>query len=261
MSLAMWRRYVAEFVGTFMLVFMGCGIRSIVGNTADPAGILAVHITFGLTILAMIYTVGYISGAHFNPALTWGFTLSRHFPWRYVLPYWIAQIAGATCGALFDYMLFSDHAVAVQFGATIPQPGVTNLQAVGIEAVLTFLLMFVNMAVATDRRTYRVIVGVAVGFTVLIGGVTGNSISGGSMNPARSLGPAFFAGAPALSTYWIYIVGPFIGATIAALLYEFLRGNRKYAKGVPEELSPSIVDMPEKQQEETDKKVREAEAV
>jgi len=238
MSTAMLRRYVAEFVGTFMLVFMGTTARAIAGDTANPAGILMVHITFGLTILVMIYTLGYISGAHFNPALTFGFALSRHFPWRYVAPYWVSQILGATCASFLESLLLSSRAAVVHFGANKPIDGTTTLQALGVEIVLTFLLMFVNMGVATDRRNYRIVCGLSIGFTVLICGLVGNSLSGGSMNPARSLGPAFFGGPEVLSQVWIYIVGPVIGAVIGALLFEFLRGSERYSKGVPEELNP-----------------------
>jgi len=255
MSTAMLRRYLAEFIGTFMLVLMGTTARAIVGDTANPAGILMVHITFGFTILAMIYTLGYISGAHFNPALTFGFALSRHFPWRFVVPYWVAQVLGATCASLLEFLLIGSRAAAVHFGATKPVDGTTTLQALGVEIVLTFLLMFVNMGVATDRRNYRIVCGLAIGFTVLVGGLVGNSLSGGSMNPARSLGPAFFAGPEALSQVWIYIVGPIIGAVIGALLFKVLRGTEKYAKGVPEELNPR---QPESEEQAWEEEAEEA---
>jgi len=238
MSSAMLRRYLAEFVGTFLLVLMGGGVRAMGGDTRDFAGIFLVHITFGMTVLALIYTIGYISGAHFNPALTFGFALSRHFPWRYVLPYWIVQIAGATFASLMHLILLGDRAAAVHFAANKPLNGVTPIQAVGIEVVLTFVLMFVNMGVATDRRVNRIVVGITVGFTILICGTFGNSLTGGSMNPARSLGPAFFGGPEVLSQVWIYIIGPIIGATIAALLFEVLRGGKQFSKGVPESLDP-----------------------
>ncbi len=255
MSTAMLRRYLAEFIGTFLLVFMGTTARAIVGDTADPAGIIMVHVTFGFTIVAMIYTVGYISGAHFNPALTFGFALSRHFPWRYVVPYWVSQILGATCASLLELMLLSSRAAAVHFGGTKPVDGTTTLQALGAEIVLTFLLMFVNMGVATDRRTNRVIVGITIGFTVIIGGLAGNSLSGGSINPARSLGPAFFGGPTVLSQVWIYIVGPIIGAVIGAMLFKVLRGTERYIKGVPEELNPR---QPESEEQVWEEEVKEA---
>ncbi len=255
MSKEMVRRYVAEFVGTFMLVFMGTTARAIAGDTSNPAGILMVHFTFGLTILVMIYTLGYISGAHFNPAITFGFALSRHFPWRYVVPYWIAQFLGAICASFIESLVVSSRAMAVHFGANRPVDGTTILQALGVEIILSFLLMFVNMGVATDKRNYRMVCGLAVGFTVLICGLAGNSLSGGSMNPARSFGPAVFGGPEVLSQYWIYIVGPAIGMTIAALLFEYLRGSQQYSKGVPEELDPRH---PKSEEQVGEEEVKEA---
>ncbi len=129
------------------------------------------------------------------------------------------------------------------------------IQAVGIEAVLTFMLMFVNMGVATDRRSNRIIVGISVGLTILICGIFGNSLTGGSMNPARSLGPAFFGGPEVLSQIWIYIVGPIIGAAIAALLFEALRGGKQFSKGVPESLDPVY---PKSEEEVNEELVKEA---
>src|SRR5205809_182195 len=143
MSKEMLRRYAAEFIGTFALVFFGCGTRDMIGDTQNFAGILVVHMAFALTVAAMIYTLSHISSAHFTPALT-------------------------------------------------------------------------------------------VGFTILVSGLLGNSLSGASMNPARSLAPAVFAAGPALATLWLYFVGPLIGAALGAIVYEVIR-NDKYAKGVLEE--------------------------
>lgn len=234
----MWRRYVAEFIGVFSLVFAGTGMRAMVGgDTHDFAGVLLVHMVFAFTIAAMIYTLCNISGAHFNPAITLGFALTKRFPWRYVLPYWLFQFAGAVFASTMQFLLIPRVASSLaHYGATKPMIGYP--QAVGIEAVLTFFLMFVSMAVATDRRVNPSVAGIAVGFTVLLDGLFGNFLTGGSMNPARSFGPALFAGSEALSTYWIYVVGPIIGASIGAVMYELLRGDKKSAKSVPKELEP-----------------------
>lgn len=237
MSRDMWRRYVAEFIGVFALVFAGTGMRAMVGgDTHDFAGVLLVHMVFGFTIAAMIYTLSNISGAHFNPAITLGFALVRRFPWRYVLPYWLFQFAGAAFASTLNFLLLPQAAAIAHYGATTPKIG--HPQAVGIEIVLTFFLMFVSMAVATDRRINPSVAGVAVGFTVLLDGLFGNFLTGGSMNPARSFGPDLFAGGEALSTYWIYVVGPIIGASIGAVVYELLRGDKKSMKSVPKELEP-----------------------
>ncbi len=235
----MWRRYVAECIGVFALVFCGGTVRAMVGgDTHDLAGVLQVHMTFGFTIAVMVYTFSRISGAHFNPAITLGFAVTRRFPWRYVFPYWLAQFAGAILASALHFLLIPNEATLAHFAATRPQIGYG--QAVVIEAILTFFLMLVSMAVATDRRVSQVVAGLAVGFTVLVDGLVGNFLTGGSMNPARSLGPALFAGGIALSTYWIYVVGPVLGALLAAGMYELLRGDEKSAKDVPEELAPEV---------------------
>lgn len=238
MSIAMWRRYVAEFVGTFSLVFAGTVMRTMVGGeTHDFSGVLLVHMVFAFTITIMVYSLCIVSGAHFNPAITLGFTLSRHFPWRYVLPYWLSQFAGAVFGSFLLFLLIPDKAAIAHFGATTPKIGYP--QAVGVEIILTFFLMFISMATGTDKRFNRGASGIAVGLTVLLCGLAGNFLTGGSMNPARSLGPALFAGSQALSSYWIYVIGPVIGACIGALLYEFLRSDKRSAKNVPEDIVES----------------------
>ncbi|GAC1424948.1 MAG: aquaporin [Ktedonobacteraceae bacterium] len=231
----MWRRYVAECIGVFALMFCGGTVRAMVGgDTHDLAGVLQVHMTFGFTIAVMVYTFSSISGAHFNPAITLGFAVVHRFPWRYVLPYWLAQFAGAILASALYFVLIPNEAAVAHFAATRPQVGYG--QAVVIEAVLTFFLMLVSMAVATDRRVSKVVAGLTVGFTVIVAGLVGNFLTGGSMNPARSLGPALFAGGTALSTYWIYVVGPLLGALLAAGIYELLRGDERSVKDVPEEL-------------------------
>ena len=237
MTAEMWKRYVAEFIGTFFLVFMGTGVRAMVGgDTKDFAGILLVHLTFGLTIVVMTYALGNISGAHLNPIISLGFALSRVFPWRYIIPYWLAQFLGATAASALQLLLFPGPAIHAHFGATIPHIGIG--QAIGVEAVLTFFLMFANMGIATDRRVSKAIVGISIGFVVIADGLFGNFLTGGSMNPARSLGPALIAGGQALANVWIYFVGPAIGAVIAVLLYEFIRESKKYVRGAPDTLLP-----------------------
>ncbi len=237
MSADMLRRYASEFLGTFALVFFGCGTRIMVGGeTQDFAGILMVHITFGFIIAVMTYTLSLISGAHFNPAVTLGFAATRRFPWRYVIPYWIVQFAGTLCASTMHFLLLSDKAAYAHYGATTPKIGLW--QALVIEIILTSLLMLVSMGVGTDRRVNRVATGLAVGFTIILCGLFGNSLTGGSMNPARSLGPAIFAGSYALSTIWIYFLGPVIGALLGGFIYEAIRSRKEEAKCVPEELCP-----------------------
>lgn len=239
LSTSMVRRYVAEFIGTFALLFFGCGTRDWVGDVpvTEPAGVLVVHIAFGFTIAIMIYTLTYISSAHFNPAITFGFALSRHFRWKYVIPYWLAQFCGAILAIFIHFIIIHDKAVAAHFGGTKPQSGIGP--SLVLEIILTFFLMLMSMAAATDKRFRRSDSGLTVGFTVLLSGLVGNFISGGSMNPARSLAPALFAGGEALANLWIYFVGPALGAAIAVLIYELIRGNKEHSKDVLEEM-PNI---------------------
>jgi aquaporin NIP len=186
----------------------------------------------------MTYTLSLISGAHFNPAITLGFAASRRFPWRYVPFYWVAQFAAVFFASTLHFLVLSDKAAAAHYGATIPKIGLG--QALAIEIILTFFLMLVSMGVGTDRRVNRVATGLAAGFTIIICGLFGNSLTGGSMNPARSLGPAVFAGSYALGTIWIYILGPVIGALLGATVYEVIRNKKEEVKCVPEELCPPV---------------------
>jgi MIP family channel proteins len=230
MHTGMLRSYFAEFIGTFALVFFGCGTRAMVGDVENFAGILVVHIAFAFTIAAMIYTLSYLSSAHFNPAVTLGFAISKHFPWRYVIPYWLAQFGGALLASTCHFMLFPEKAAAVHFGATTPKVGI--VQALAIEIILTFFLMLVSMASATDKRFVRADSGLTIGFTILVSGLFANSLSGGSMNPARSLAPALFAGGHTLASVWIYLLGPLVGALLGAIIYEILRGSQKHTRDV-----------------------------
>lgn len=231
MNTLMLRRYTAEFLGTFAYVFFGCGARILTGNSEDTTSRILIYFTFGFTLFVMSYALSHISAAPFNPAATFGLAIAKRFPWRYVLPYWIAQIAGAVAASAMQLVLFPQKTIAAQFGATIPS--VSIVQAVGIEAFITFFLMLVFMAATTDRRVNQAVVGLATGFTITIGGLFAGPLTGGSMNPARSLAPALFAGGAALATAWIYWAGPLLGAIVGALVYEFLRGGQEYALQVP----------------------------
>ncbi|MBV9228957.1 MAG: aquaporin family protein [Chloroflexi bacterium] len=240
LSRDMMRRYAAEFCGTFALVFFGCGTRAMVGDTSNFAGILMVHIAFGFTIAAMIYTFSHLSSAHFNPAITVGFAIARRFPWRFVVPYWVAQFAGAVLASTFHFLIFPDRAAAAHYGATIPK--IPIVPSLAVEIILTFFLMLVSMSTATDKRFNRADGGLTVGFTIVISGLIANSLTGGSMNPARSLAPALFAAGDALASYWIYLVAPLCGAILGALIYEVMRGSEEYAKPALDELPVKKVE-------------------
>jgi aquaporin NIP len=206
------RAYAAEFLGTFALVFFGCGA---IAEGLDPP---AVALAFGLVIAVLIYGLGHISGAHFNPAVSVGFALGRHFPWSRVAAYAVAQIAGAVAGAALLRLTLGD----VSLGVT--HPAVPPLAAIVWEIVMTGLLILVITAVATDTRAVGQGAALAIGGVVALGALVGGPISGGSLNPARSLGPALVSGD--LADVWIYVIGPIAGAALGAVLYRYLRADQ-----------------------------------
>ena len=212
------RILAAEAIGTFALVFAGAGAVMVDAKT-QALGQVGIAITFGLVIAAMIYAVGHISGAHLNPAVSFAFALTRHFPWTRVGAYWAAQLVGALAAAGLLRALLGD---VGNVGATLPSG--SDGQSFVWEIVLTFFLMFVVVAVATDTRAIGEAAALAIGGTVGLDAMFGGPISGASMNPARSLGPGLVAGE--VSTLWIYVVAPPLGAALGALAYQLIRGER-----------------------------------
>jgi MIP family channel proteins len=215
--MALGRRLAAEALGTFALVFFGAG-AIMVAAKSGAFGQLGIALAFGLAITTMVYALGHISGAHLNPAVSLAFALSRHFPWRLVGGYWVAQCAGAIAAALLLRASLGDVA---DVGAT--QPSGSDVQSFLWEVALTFFLMLVVMAVATDTRSVGEAAAVAIGGVVALDALVGGPVSGASMNPARSLGPALASGE--LSNLWIYLIAPPVGAALGALAYQFLRGE------------------------------------
>ncbi len=181
-------------------------------------GHLGVALAFGLVIMVMVAAVGHISGAHLNPAVTIAFAVTRHFPWRQVLPYIAAQTLGAAAGALLLRVLLGSTAA---LGATLPAAGMGP--ALACEILLTAILMLVIMAVATDTRAVGELAAIAIGATVGLNALWAGPISGASMNPARSFGPALVSGN--WQGHWVYWFGPVIGGLIGALVYQAIRGS------------------------------------
>ncbi|HVW89599.1 MAG TPA: aquaporin [Gaiellaceae bacterium] len=221
------RALVAEAFGTFALVFAGAGAIMVDAKT-NELGHVGVAITFGLVIMAMIYAVGHVSGAHFNAAVTFAFALTRHFPWPRVFAYWGAQFAGALTAAL---VLRASLGNIAHVGATLPSG--SQAQSFLWELIMTAFLMFVILAVATDTRAVGEAAAIAIGGTIGLEAMFGGPISGASMNPVRSIGPAIVAGD--LHALWLYIVAPIIGASAGGVLYQFVRGETAHpdTAGVP----------------------------
>ena len=213
------RALVAEGIGTFALVFAGAGAIMVDAKT-DALGHVGIAISFGLVIMVMIYAVGHISGAHFNPAVSFAFALTRQFSWPRVAAYWAAQVGGALVAAAILRGSLGDVA---HVGATLPAG--SQMQSFLWEVVLSFFLMLVIMAVATDTRAVGEAAAIAIGGTVGLDAMFGGPISGASMNPARSLGPAVIAGD--LHSLWVYLTAPLLGAAAGALAYQFVRGEHK----------------------------------
>ncbi len=209
------RRAGAEFIGTYSLVTAGCGAIMVNASTGSLTHV-GIALTFGLIITVMIAATGHISGAHFNPAVTVAFALTRHFPWREIPVYIGSQLAGAILGALTLRLLLGDVA---QMGVTLPSG--SALQSFGIEILLTAVMMFVIMAVATDTKALGSPAALAIGFTITLDALWGGPISGASMNPARSFGPALISGI--WKDHWVYWLAPLIGAGLGAGIYQLLR--------------------------------------
>ena len=213
------RRALAEAFATFALVFAGCG--AIVSNTVygEALGVVGIGLVFGLVIMVMVYATGHLSGAHINPAVTIAFTLTRHFPAREAAVYVGAQLAGAVVAALLLLAVWPSQPASL--GATVPSVGVGS--ALVYEAVMTGFLMFVIMAVATDTRAVGSAAAIAIGATVGLDAIFGGPVTGASMNPARSLGPALASGT--WTDLWVYIAGPVVGAALGASAYQLVRGK------------------------------------
>jgi MIP family channel proteins len=213
------RRAAAELVGVFALIFCVGGAAAADASHHAALGLPAQAAVSGLAVMVLIYAIGHLSGCHINPAVTVAFTLTRHFPRREAAAYIAAQLAGAALAGLLLLGIWPD--APGKLGANAI--GVSAGSALTVETVLTALLMFVIMAVATDTRAVGAAAAIAIGGTVVLDVLVAGGVSGASMNPARSFGPALASGA--WDHFWIWIVGPVAGAGIGALVYQFIRGE------------------------------------
>ena len=217
---------IAEFLGTYILVFAGTGAMAIGAITGEP-GHVGIALTFGFVIVALIYSFAHISGAHFNPAVSIAFSVMGEFDRAKVLPYIAAQTAGAILASYTLYILLSENidtmAQAAYLGATLPRGSIG--QAFGFELMLTFILMLVISASAVHGKAIKDFAGIAIGFTVGLEAMFAGPITGASMNPARSIGPALVSGN--LESLWLYIVATVLGAVLAALVFtQLIKGER-----------------------------------
>jgi aquaporin NIP len=220
-SLPLSRRAAAEALAAFALVFAGCGAAVTNAEYDNALGTVGVALVFGLVIMVMVYATGHLSGAHINPAVTLAFVLSRHFPRAEAAAYVAGQAAGAIAAALLLLAIWPGQ--PAELGATVPTVGTGS--ALAYEGVLTAMLMFVIMAVATDTRAVGAAAALAIGGTVGLDALFGGPVTGASMNPARSLGPALASGT--WTDFWIYLVGPILGAAAGATAYQAVRGRSR----------------------------------
>ena len=210
-------QYAAEAIGTFILVFTGTGaivLNDISGGQLTPLGI---GLVFGLVVMALVYALGDVSGAHINPAVTLGFWASGQFTAKQVAPFILSQCAGALLASLLLRALFGNRA---NMGATLPREGFVY-QCLILEFILTFILMFVILNVATGAKEKGIVVGIVVGGVIALEAIFAGPISGASMNPARSLGPAIAS--MNFTGFWIYLLAPPLGALLAVPAWRWIR--------------------------------------
>jgi aquaporin Z len=217
------KKYFAELIGTFVLVLLGCGSAVFAGSASQvgaTVGTLGVAFAFGLSVIAMAYTVGKISGCHINPAITLGVLLSKKISLKDAIGYWVFQIVGAIIASSVLYLL------AKNSGSTTTLTGANNFSGCACtaflaEAVFTFIFVLVVLG-TTSKGAFNKFAGLVIGLTLVLIHIVCIPITGTSVNPARSIGPALFEGGTALANLWLFIVAPLVGAALAALVWNYL---------------------------------------
>ena len=210
------KNYLAEIIGTFCLIFCGTGAIIINQESGGVISHVGVAITFGLIVMAMIFSLGSISGAHFNPAVTIAFWVAKEFPAKEIFPYIVSQLAGAMLASGLLHLLFPLNQL---LGSTMPAG--SEMQSFILEIVLTFILMFVILQVAKGSKEQGLFAGLIIGFVVLLEAMFAGPICGASMNPTRSIAPAIVSGH--LEHLWIYILAPLLGAITAVGCWRILK--------------------------------------
>lgn len=226
------RKYVAEFIGTMVLVIMGCGTAMLVGcDAVNGGGYILTALAFGLVIVGMAYCIGNISGCHINPAVSLGVLISGEMSVKDFIGYVVSQCLGAIAGTGILSLIFTLGGVTDKTGGygSNGLAGVSGNAGAGliVEIVLTCIFVLTIIGVTSKKAGHGSFGGLVIGLTLTLVHILGIGLTGTSVNPARSLGPAIFAGGDALSSLWVFIVGPFVGAALAAVIYKLLEGKNE----------------------------------
>lgn len=222
------KKYFAECIGTMVLTLLGCGTAVFVG-CSEPAGVFATAAAFGLSVIAMAYTIGGISGCHINPAITLGVVLSKRMSWKDAFGYWVAQFIGGIIGAAILFWIVNVTGATGAMGSPegLGTNGVTNAGgicgAMLVEIVATFIFVLVVLGTTDEKYGAGKPAGLAIGLSLILIHLVCINLTGTSVNPARSFGPALFAGGQAFKDVWVFIVAPLVGGALASLVWGCLR--------------------------------------
>ena len=217
------KKYLAEMVGTMVLVLMGCGVAVSLGcNIGDNASVVGTALAFGLSVVAMAYAIGGISGCHINPAITLGVWLSKRMSGKDAAMYMLFQVIGAFIGSAILWVLTSNSPEVAGTGANSVQEGVSLCAGLVAEIVFTFVFVLVVLGTTDSEKGAGNLAGLAIGLTLVLVHLVCIRYTGTSVNPARSIAPAVFQGGESLCQLWVFIVGPFIGAALSALVWKCL---------------------------------------
>ena len=220
------KKFLAELVGTMVLVLMGCGVAVSLGCGVDTASVVGTAMAFGLSVVAMAYTIGGISGCHINPAITLGVWLSKRMSGKEAAVYMVAQVIGAIIGSLLLFVLTSNVCGLEGTGANTCQNGVSPVGGLIAEIVFTFVFVLVVLGTTDAKKGAGNLAGLAIGLSLVLIHLVGIHYTGTSVNPARSIGPALFEGGQALCDLWVFIVAPIVGAVLSALVWKVLASDK-----------------------------------